>query len=208
MSPQSEIRLSASSHAHSHDQGLMPISDMMGLRMKRDSKLAIGLAASLVALGVAVAIILPHGALLPPLVPTGSYSLSRNDTFGSAPYYWKEFTHSNTVTTVYRVTGAWSATAPTQVILGKIWGLNYAGCWFSPINYPSGAYLQGCWPTFAGFLSGTMDEAFHICVDPRYLPTGSFVIIFRSTGSADVTVTDAFVVEESPFPQSDCPLAP
>ncbi len=186
----------------------MPITHMVWLRMKRDSKLAIGLAAVLVAFSLAVAIILPHGAPPPPLVPSGSFSLRGNLTLGFTSYYWTEFTHANNVTAAYRVTGAWGANAPTQVILGQVLGLNYGGCGFIPINYPSGALPEGCWPTFTGSLGGTMDEAFHICASPESLSTGSVVIIFRSSSPALVTVTDAFGLVESQFPQSECPLTP
>lgn len=136
------------------------------------------------------------------LVPTGVIRLEAR----LSPYqsYWTAFTFSNNVTAEYRVTGVWSATEPVQVIIAESLGVNYAGCGFLPLNYPSGAPAFGCWPAFQASPQGTFDFAFHVCVVPGYLPTGSFQVIFRSNASATVAVSQPFLVQPSEFPQSGC----
>ncbi len=174
--------------------------------MKLENK---GLAVILVAVTVVVAIggvaVFYFGSVPPEVVgPRGSFS-----TVGpAAGSYTATFTLHNDRTAAYTVTGAWTASAPVQVILAEVLGLNMAGCGSYPINYPSGSPHYGCWPTFNGSLTGTVSETFHIRVSPQNLPTGSLMVIFRSMTPATVTVIQPFVVQESGFPQSACPSSP
>lgn len=136
------------------------------------------------------------------LIPTGSFSLTPECPSCDSS---SAFSYSNNATASYTVTGAWTASAPVQVIVGEVLGPNYGGCGFYPLNYPAGAPAAGCWPAFNASPEGSFSFAFHVCVSAQRLPTGSFLVIFRSTTEATVTVTQPFVVQASGFPQSSCP---
>jgi len=134
------------------------------------------------------------------VVPAGSYPIPGSNLGG----YYVSFRYENNRTAAYIVTGAWDGSAPTQVIIAEELGENYAGCGFYPLNYPAGGFPQGCWPNFTATPTGSFRFTFHICILPQYLPTGSFIVIFRTTTPATVTVTQPFAVQESEFPQSSC----
>jgi len=176
----------------------------------RRSKLVVGAAVTGVVIAVALAImlVLPRPEPSGILIPSGSYALSDGSRVGPGPTYSRQLTHEGRATAAYRLTGSWVASAPTQVIVAEMLGLNFGGCGFLPLNLPPGAPAFGCWPAFGGSTGGSMDGTFHICVEPRALPTGSFVVIFRSQSPAVVTVTDPFIVQETTFPQADCPQSP
>lgn len=151
-----------------------------------------------VGLGGAFVLLSPAGGVL---VPNGSYLIQT----GPGSYASTMFAYANNQTSAYTVTGAWSATAPVQVIVGELLGSNRAGCGFIPLNFPSGPPIAGCWPAFDASPQGSFNFSFHVCVTPNYLPTGSFVLIFRSNNTAaTLTVTQPFVVQASPFPQTSC----
>lgn len=143
-----------------------------------------------------------NAPLFTTLVSVGSFSLPAECPSCD---YWSTFAYTNNRTASYTVKGAWTASAPVQVIVAQVLGFNHGGCGFSPLNYPSGAPAAGCWPAFEASPEGSFSFGFHICVSPQRLPTGSFLIIFRSTTTATVTVTQPFLVQESGFPQSSCP---
>lgn len=150
-------------------------------------------------LAVAAVLVVYFAAAPAVVVPSGSYVLSGRDGYQTA------FTFESSRTAAYAITGAWSASAPVQVIVAEVLGSNRAGCGFIPLNYPSGPPAAGCRPVFEASPEGSFDFAFHVCVMPNYLPTGSFTVVFRSNITATVTVTRSFAVQTSDFPQSSCP---
>jgi hypothetical protein len=134
------------------------------------------------------------------VVPPGSYPTSGPLNGG----HWVSFRYENNRTAAYSVTGYWEGSGPVQVIIAAEWGLNWAGCGFIPLNYRPGPFPEGCWPNFTATNPRLFMFTFHICVVPERIPTGSFLVIFRSLAPASVIVTRPFEVQESGFPQSSC----